>query len=159
MISVARRIVAHSGEVTGVQSIGRDAGETNRTRRIPRVWAKSGFMMLIDSDGLIIADPHRPENVFKRVQSVDPALHRVVSSTDTAPLTIMGEQYAREVLTYASPHFDWTYVSVLDSDELLAPAKRIRDRMWIASGLLILLFSTLGITLANRMAAAHEKRA
>ncbi|MDD4732842.1 MAG: methyl-accepting chemotaxis protein [Desulfovibrio sp.] len=96
---------------------------------------ETGFVVLVEDSGTILADPHNTENNFTDV-SGNEALAKLFGMTEgNAAITLDGMDY--EGVVYTSPSLGWKYFGLIERDELMGP---MHDALWML-GLL------LGVTL------------
>lgn len=129
-LSTTKTITNASGEVIGVQGLDVSLdGLTNEIKKIKI--GNDGYVILTDSEGMIIADPQKPENNSQKLADV-PALNQLAKmSSGTADLRIDGKEYLANVFT--SPETNWRLISLLPTVEVMASAKEINKMLAIVA--------------------------
>lgn len=141
-ISLNRTISNQTGEVIGV--IGLDVSLNTLTDMINNiVVGKTGYVILTESDGTILAHPRNKEMNFKNYQELKiNGLNDITQAQDNLyNVEIDGTKFLANV--YTSPELGWRYVAVVDEAELMSSA---RDIQWIS--LIITLIVMIGGAIA-----------
>lgn len=139
-LSTTKTITNASGEVIGVQGLDVSLdGVTNEIKKIKI--GDNGYVILTDSEGMIIADPQKPENNSKKLADV-PALSQLAKmNSGTADLRIDGNEYLANIFT--SPETNWRLISLLPAAEVMASAKEINKVLMIVA--LICIVAGIGV--------------
>lgn len=114
---------------------------------------KTGFIMLIQDDGVILADPHNSSSNFKNVSELrNTNLASFVSKENGDGKVFFGnEKWLGYVRTMKNENLKWKLVAVIQQKEVLADFYTILLRM-IAIGVgLFILFLVVSIVFATRI--------
>ncbi|PID90588.1 MAG: hypothetical protein CSA97_02095 [Bacteroidetes bacterium] len=113
---------------------------------------KRGYVMLIQDDGTILADPHHQEFNFRQVKDL-PAqgladLQGVTAGT--CAIDLDGEQW--EVRVHTISRLNWKLIALIPSSEVFAEYKRIVRLMLIAGVVILLFYLVFTYFMINRIA-------
>ena len=110
---------------------------------------RTGFVLLVQDDGIVLSDPRNAANNFKKVEEIGAsALPSLLSGGATAgEVTIDGKAYQAAV--YVSPTLQWKFVGLIEEAELAEPLEAAIGRLaMIVAGSLA--FIGLGIWVFTR---------
>ncbi|SEK88067.1 methyl-accepting chemotaxis sensory transducer with Cache sensor [Colwellia chukchiensis] len=139
------------GNVVGVQ--GLDVTLSTLTDILSNTkLGKSGYLILIDESGTILADAKTPENNFKNIKDLPSSLFSTLQKTPNQH-HFSTEHLGMDVnvASYYSNTLKWRFVGVIDSDEILAPAYSMSLTIAVIALIMVTLFITIGFWLANRI--------
>ncbi|AKN33722.1 chemotaxis protein [Clostridium carboxidivorans P7] len=142
LTSNARTITDKNGKIIG--AIGIDVQQTNISDMLNKMKiGKTGYSMIVHSNGLIMADGKNPKNNFKKVGEVginglDKLLAKDLKSFD---VVVDGEKYI--VNPYKVEGTDWILASFMTEKELGAGAKEIVNIMIFSAGAMLILATIL----------------
>ncbi len=145
------KAVKKNGTVSAV--VGIDVSLKGMTDFIKTIKiGESGYVMLIQDDGVILADPRHPDVAFKKIKDCGlPGLGIIgETSTGNLQLTINGEAFVASILT--SPELEWKFVGLMKKEELMAPVYSMIVVMLIVGGVLAGIFGLGGLFLAGSIA-------
>ncbi len=145
------RTVSRSGNIIGVVSIDVSLGVLTDLIKGIKI-GETGYVMLIQDDGLILADPaHRDTNFKKMDEAGIPAFAELarVSAGDML-VELNGEAYAAKVMT--SPDLGWKLVGLIKMGEVMAQVYSMLYIMVIIGLVLTAVFGLGGLFLANSLA-------
>ena len=122
-VTSVTRTVTRGSEVIGV--VGIDISLKKLTDLIASIkLGQSGYLVLIQDDGVILADPKHPEYNFKKVTDI-PQKHLAelskLSSGDKT-VTVDGRENLGVVVT--SPKTGWKFIGIIESAEIMAPVSK-----------------------------------
>lgn len=138
IVSTVKTVENESGEVIGV--LGLDMSLNGITDILKNIKiGETGYVMLIDNTGIIIADPNNPENNFKNINELNvEGFNNLLEIDKDYFETKMGEKiYLANV--YTSPETKWKFLAMIPKDELMESANHIQNIIIILSSVLILL--------------------
>lgn len=119
MISTAKAVEVR-GEVKGVAAM--DISLDSLTSMVKEVTiGKTGYLVLVQDDGVVIADPSDPDNNFKNVNELPETGYDKCYRLDsgTTEVSVQGEQYTAVVRT--SPQSGWKFIGLVKTSEIVAP--------------------------------------
>lgn len=153
MISIAVTIPGSRGGVVGVQSI--DVTLDTLTKLVNNVkLGESGYVILLDQNGVVLADPRNKGNNFKNISELrSNPLYSALSSERETNFTVDGDDGELTITRYRSPALNWQFVGVIESADIEAPAWNIVTTMMVVLVVMLILCSVLGVLLANRIVA------
>ncbi|AKA70577.1 methyl-accepting chemotaxis protein [Clostridium scatologenes] len=152
LTSNARTFTDKNGKVIG--AIGIDVQQTNISDMLNKMKiGKTGYSMIVHSNGLIMADGKNPKNNFKKVGEVginglDKLLAKDIESFD---VVVDGEKYI--VNPYKVEGTDWVLASFMTEKELGSGAKAIVNTMIVSAVVMLI----LAIILFNFLSSSITK--
>jgi len=151
VVTAAITIKNKTNEILGVQGV--DVTLATLTNILSNTkLGNSGYLILIDEYGTVLADPKTPENNFKKITNLNSPLFKSLSAGSGKKhfkTTHLGKDI--NAATYYSPTLKWRFVGVIDSEEILAPAYSMSMTIIFIALVMVALFVGLGIWLANRI--------
>lgn len=156
MVSVMYPITNLSGATIGVQ--GLDVSLTTLTDLLKSIkLGETGYLILIDEAGTILADPKTPSNNFKKLNEVNSPLFKELSKSISAKRTTSFSTSHNdkdvEVTTYRSQELGWFFVGVIDESEIMQPAYAMSGLITVIAIIMVGLFVGLGIFMSKRLVA------
>lgn len=159
MVSVMYPIKSASGMLVGVQSM--DVSLTTLTDLLKSIkLGETGYLILIDDNGTVLADPRTSSNNFKSVSELSSPLFKTIGQTlkinKNSHFTTehLGEEV--EVTMYHSPELGWHFAGVIHTDEIMEPAYNMSAFILIIALIMVALFVVLGILLSSKLVAPIE---
>ncbi|QZY54125.1 methyl-accepting chemotaxis protein [Crassaminicella profunda] len=149
VVSTVKTVENEAGELIGV--IGVDMSLKGITKIFKSIkMGDTGYVMLIDAQGTIIADPKNEENNFKNIQNIgiDGFKNIVQMDSDYFETNVNNESYIANV--YTSPETGWKFVAMITKEELMASANKIRSIIIILSAIFILFGTIMTWIFANK---------
>ncbi|MBA6381645.1 methyl-accepting chemotaxis protein [Colwellia sp. BRX10-6] len=140
------------GDIIGVQ--GLDVTLSTLTDILSNTkLGESGYLILIDESGTVLADAKTPENNFKNIKDLSSSsLFSILQKSpnqDHFSTEHLGEDV--DVASYYSKELKWRFVGVIHSDEILAPAYNMSQTITVIAFIMVTLFIAIGFWLANRI--------
>ncbi|MGI6683919.1 MAG: methyl-accepting chemotaxis protein [Bacillota bacterium] len=150
LITLSRVITDASGEVIGAQAL--DVSLETLTEMINNIKiGKTGYVILSEANGTVLANPKNQEMNFKNFQELKiDGLGDITKIEDGVfDVEVNGQDCLANV--YTSPQLGWRYTAIMEKDELMAIARQIQ---WVT--LLVVIFVLAGVSLvalvfSNRM--------
>ena len=99
---------------------------------------ETGYIMLLDSDGVIIADPKHPDKAFTKLSDAELGDLSQETLTPDQPQTMDIDGGEKLVSTYRSDKTGYQYVTVIDRSEALASVTHMR---WILAIVLLVMLA------------------
>lgn len=114
---------------------------------------KTGFIMLIQDDGVILADPHDSGSNFKNIADLKDADIASFSSINNGGKTVLldGEKYLAYVHTMEGGSLNWKLAAFMQEKEAMADFRSILLRMIAIGAGLFVLFLFVSAVFAARI--------
>lgn len=109
----------------------------------------TGYVVLVDKTGTIIANPKHPELGFKKITEMKvEKLNDVANMSNTNfEVNIDGVEHVANI--YSSPTTGWKYVILVEKSELMGSLGKIRSAMLVVALLSILLVLCVAFFISN----------
>ncbi|GAB7024215.1 methyl-accepting chemotaxis protein [Salidesulfovibrio brasiliensis] len=142
--------IRNNGNVVGIAAVDISLKKLTEIAKSIRI-GKTGYIMIVQDDGTVLADPRFPDNVFKKLGELGGAYETLSGTADglLEGLEVGGVDRMASVLT--SPELDWKYVAVIESAEVMAPAWNAIWQTLIVGLVVALICSLVGLKLAANM--------
>jgi len=150
MISVATTVTRPDGTLIGVQSVDVTLGWLTGMIDAGTIW-DSGYLMLVDSDGTIMADPRNRDNIFKNIADLSGAPYEGLTNALLRQNIETVDDATYELIFYPSKISGWQVIAVIDRAVLAEIERNIVTSIWSVTGPLALVFIVLGVYLAGRI--------
>ncbi|WP_201746313.1 cache domain-containing protein [Veronia nyctiphanis] len=140
-----------AGAVTGVQ--GMDVSLKGLTEIVKKIRiGETGYLMLVENTGKILADAKNTKNMFKPIDEALPELSAQLSQGDQTvfEINIEGDDYFGVV--YTSPQLGWKFVSLIKQSEVLASTNQLIFSLIGVCVLLMIGFIAMAIYLSRLFA-------
>ena len=157
MVSVAKAISNDNGQFVGVQSL--DVTLATLTDIVSSInIGETGYLILVDGSGTVLADPKNADNNFKAISELSsPIYTSLADNLSSKSFTIETSNNTLEATTYFSDDLNWRFVAVIEQDEILQSASEMKVFIGIIALIMIALFVVVGVILANRIVYPIEK--
>ncbi|MEI5637760.1 MULTISPECIES: methyl-accepting chemotaxis protein [unclassified Pseudoalteromonas] len=155
MVSVATGI-KRNGQFIGVQSL--DVTLSTLTDIVSSIkLGESGYLILLDGDGTVLADPKNKNNNFKNINKLTSPLYQAIKSYNNEPyLTIETDDKTYDAKIYESKELGWRFIAVIDEEEILASAYDMTISIVVIAIVMLLLFVVIAVVLANKIVEPIE---
>ncbi|MEJ6475163.1 methyl-accepting chemotaxis protein [Pseudoalteromonas piscicida] len=155
MVSVATGI-KRNGKVIGIQSL--DVTLSTLTDIVSNIrLGESGYLILLDTKGTVLADPKNKQNNFKHVTELTSPLYRAINSAGNQPyLTIETDNKTYDAKIYRSDTLGWQFIAVIEEEEILASAYNMTMSIALIAVIMLVLFVIIAVTLANKIVEPIE---
>ncbi len=150
IITAAETIVSN-GKVVGCMGI--DINLNDLTTFLKNITiGESGYVMLVQDDGVILADPGQPDNNFKKINDLSSDGYKELARVDsgTVNLSLSDKNYIAQVLT--SKTLGWKFIALLEEGEILTKVYSLVTLVTVVGIALTAIFVFGGIFLANQLA-------
>ncbi|MCP4119247.1 MAG: methyl-accepting chemotaxis protein [Desulfobacteraceae bacterium] len=150
-ITVARAVKDKTGKVAGV--CGMDLSLKKLTDLINKIkLGKTGFVLLVQDDGVIIANPHDPGTNFKNLSETGTPSFQALDKmkAGTAEVELAGRLYKARVFT--SPDLGWKFIGLVTKKEIMQETHSMLEIIAMAGGVLLILFGAAAVIIANSLA-------
>ena len=140
-------VKSDSGEPRGVLGLNIDLPVM--TDRISQIQiGETGYFMVLDKNGVIVADPKHPDKDFTKLSEADLG---ELSSLDLGKKGLQEidlDGASKFVSVYASDKTGYQYLTIVDRSQVLASANHIRIALIIGLvvALILVFFATLGLS-------------
>ncbi|CAG35692.1 methyl-accepting chemotaxis protein [Desulfotalea psychrophila] len=137
-----------SGQTVGVAGI--DVSLSAMTDLINKMKiGKTGFVVLVQGDGVVLANPQHPDQNFKEIRDLNLPAYRELSTMSSGSMELeeSGETFLATV--YTSPQLGYKFVGMIAKSEVMEEAKGLTNILIAISLFLIGLFVVLGFFLAG----------
>ena len=134
--------------LTGV--VGVDVTLDKLTEMIKQVkFGQSGYVMMIEDTGTILADPANPDNNFKPVSSLGNEFTRQIAAEGIAEVEIDGQSWFATI--YVSPTLGWKFVGLVPASEVFAVIDELAGIILLMSLVLVGIFVVFAGWFGNRI--------
>ena len=119
MVSTAKAVES-GGKIYGVTAM--DISLSQLTKLITSIkLGRTGYVMLVQDDGVIIADPKNPNNNFKNVSELPDKAYATFFAVNSGSVSesIGGVESLAVVRT--SPVLKWKFIAIIETSEITAP--------------------------------------
>ncbi len=145
MFSVAKAFQDQRGSLLGVAAI--DISLDDLTTMVAELQlGETGYVIVIQDDGAVLADPRQPQNNFKNVDAIDGDAYTRFFAKDEGLVetTLRGKPVYASV--YTSPELGWKFVGVIDAAEIETPVNELIETGILGNaGALLLVIAVLWI--------------
>ncbi|WP_459195443.1 methyl-accepting chemotaxis protein [Wukongibacter baidiensis] len=138
IISTVKAVEDKKGEIVGVLSVDTSLDGITKILNEIRI-GDTGYIMLVDEQGVVLADPSNPENNFKSIDEIglqdsNKIIERNSSYYNTQ---IGGKDFVANV--YTSSKTGWKLVAMIPEREFISSSKEIRNIIQFVTGIFILI--------------------
>ncbi len=110
---------------------------------------KTGYVMLVQDDGIILADPKYPELNFKNIHETDIADFDRLFIKDNASITIDNEKWLSKIHTIKG--LNWKLITVIKEKDVLHDFYLLLKTMTLIACIMIPLFILISLFFASRI--------
>ncbi len=149
VVSITQTI-SRQGEIIGVG--GFDISLKGLTQFIGNIQiGKTGYVMLIQDDGVILADPNHSDTGFKKLQETGmPGLAELGKySSGDLEIELGGTTYIAQILT--SKDLGWKLVGLIQKSEVMSKVYGLLSVMAIVGIVLVVLFVIIALFMARSL--------
>jgi methyl-accepting chemotaxis protein len=119
MISTGKAIV-HNGVEYGVAAMDISLGQITKQLAEIRM-GERGHVMVIQDDGVVIANPGDKETLFKNVAELEDSAYKQFFAQDEGAVDTVLDGLDRVGVVHTSPALGWKFVGVIEKAEIMAP--------------------------------------
>lgn len=133
--------------ITGV--VGIDVTLGKLTEMIKQIqFGDTGYVMMVEDTGLVLADPKIPENNFQKVSTLGPAYEKIAQTTSgVIEIDLNGVPMYASV--YVSPTLNWKFIGLIPLSEVYATSNNLMIKTIIINCVLVVLFTFLGYLIST----------
>lgn len=148
-ISTLKAVRDEAGVVVGV--VGLDVSLQGLTEMIEDVrFGREGYLMLLDDQGRILADPRHPQWNFTNLDDQDREGLGSLKGLQEGEVSLVLDGEDHRALLYRSPETSLTYAALISHHELTARAAAMRRQLALLFSLSALLAATAALVLSRR---------
>lgn len=151
VVLTATEAVVSGNDIVGV--VGIDVTLAGLTDFIKTIHiGKTGYVILVQDDGVILADPKTPEHNFKKLDELNsPAFTEINKQKEgNLEVQIEGTDYAIRILTSSS--LGWKLAGLIEKNEIMAEVYSMLTIVAILGAVVTAFFAFIGFFLANSLA-------
>ncbi|VFQ42943.1 methyl-accepting chemotaxis protein [Desulfoluna butyratoxydans] len=148
VVGLVAPVTGPDGRRTGV--VGIDVSLSRLTDMIHGIRiGESGFAILVQGDGTILANPHDPDTNFKKMTELDSPAYATLNEIASGHVAVEmgGVDCLADV--YTSPTLGWKLIGVIETREVMGPTRRLTLMILGVSGVLFLLAAGAALGLAR----------
>lgn len=151
VVVTAAETILRNGNVEGVVGIDVTLAELTEFIKQVRI-GDTGYVMLVQDDGVILADPKIPDNNFKKIGDLGIPAFEKISQADTGEelVEIGGVEYAMKYITSAS--LGWKLIGLIEKREIVSAVNTMLKLILLIGLVITGLFMVVGFFLANSLA-------
>ena len=155
MVSIAHTIVDAQNNLVGVQSV--DVLLSTLTDILQSIkLGETGYLILVDENGVVLADPKTPSNNFQNIDEIKTPLFSMLSEKLGTQNSInFVSQHTNQndlrATTFFSDELRWHFIAVIDNDEILKPAKSISMLTIVLSAAMAAVFVAIGWYMSKKL--------
>ncbi|MCT4509991.1 MAG: methyl-accepting chemotaxis protein [Tepidibacter sp.] len=148
-ISTVRTIENDKGEVIGVQ--GLDVSLDGLTDILKNIKiGETGYIILVDKDGTIISHPKNNEMNFKNIKELEVERLNNIQDINSENFEIILNNKDYFVNIYTSPKTEWKFIAVVEKEELMQSANKIKKSISFIAIMFILIAFIISIIFSNK---------
>jgi len=118
---------------------------------------ETGYVMLMQSDGIILTDPKHPELNFKNAAETGIEAFSRIASSDSGTFSAEVDGKMWDIRIFPAAGSGWKLVTLIERSEILAPIYRfIHDIIFIVC-IIFALFFALSLIVSGRLLAYFKK--
>ncbi len=130
VISIVKTIMNEKNEIIGVQAIDLSLKEITDKVRNFKI-GSSGYLILTDKNGTIIADPNNTEMNFKNINELNSDVFGNIGELETGISDIKIDGIEKFIYMYTSEKYGFKLISVIDKNELLGQVGNVEKDIFI----------------------------
>ncbi len=145
-------IVSSVKDVTGktIGVAGIDIGLNKMTDLITEVkLGKTGYIILAQGDGTILANPAMPESSFKKLNELNSDAYKTINSMTEGSTEVEIDDKVYIGVVHSSPSLGYKFIGLIEEDEVMAHANALTKVLVVVSVVIIGIFCFLGYLMAN----------
>ncbi|TWI72262.1 methyl-accepting chemotaxis sensory transducer with Cache sensor [Desulfobotulus alkaliphilus] len=156
VISLMHGIQSERNELVGIAGLDVSLGALTSLIQRSQI-GETGYVMLVQGDGVILANPRNPETNFKKLTESGIEAFRVLDKTDrgSVSLEIKGKEWLAEVHTL--PDLGWKLVGFIERDEVMEGFRAMMRLMVVIGILVFAVFMGLAYIMALSLSIPIQK--
>ncbi|WP_247648318.1 methyl-accepting chemotaxis protein [Pseudodesulfovibrio sp. zrk46] len=149
-IGMVTKVRDNNGKFVGVAAVDISLGKLTEIAANIRI-GKTGYIMIVQDDGSVLADPLHKDYVFKKMNELPEAFQTIgsVSGGLVEDLDVDGTDMYASVLNSSST--GWKYIALIEHSEIKEASNAAIMNTVIIGAVIALIFGLIGWKLANTM--------
>lgn len=146
LINSGRTVTNAEGQIVGV--FGLDVSLNQLTDLVKQIkLGESGYLMLVEKGGNVLADPVKPEHNFKSLSEIGGAYAQLANAQGLVEVEIDGTTYMANV--WSSDKLGWQFIGLIERSEVMARANSLTVQIAIVAVVLAMIFAAIGAAFAG----------
>lgn len=146
LINSGKTVTNTQGQVVGV--FGLDVSLNQLTDLVKQIkLGESGYLMLVEQGGNVLADPVKPEHNFKSLSEIGGAYAQLANAKGLVEVEIDGTTYMANV--WSSEKLGWQFIGLIERSEVMARANSLTIQIAIVAAFLAIMFAVIGAGFAG----------
>lgn len=146
LINSGKTVTNAQGQVVGV--FGLDVSLNQLTDLVKQIkLGESGYLMLVEQGGNVLADPINPEHNFKSLSEIGGAYAQLAKAKGLVEVEIDGTTYMANV--WSSDKLGWQFIGLIERNEVMARANSLTVQIAIVAAFLAIMFAVIGAGFAG----------
>jgi len=156
VVTFARALLSPQNEFIG--SLGVDVSLSELTEFIKKMKVgNTGYVMLCQNDGTILADPKHNETNFKTLKSSNIQAFEEIANTTSKKLVVKMDGKRWHVYNFSIDELNWRIVTFIEEGELLSSFYSIFQSMVIAGFTLFVILLLLAVVFFKKVSIEFAK--
>lgn len=146
LINSGHTVTNAQGQIVGV--FGLDVSLNQLTDLVKQIkLGESGYLMLVEKGGNVLADPSNPEHNFKSLSELGGAYAELANAKGLLEVEIDGTTYMANV--WSSEQLGWQFIGLIERDEVMSRANSLTLQIAIVAAILAIAFAMIGAAFAS----------
>lgn len=148
IVSSSVTIKDKAGNVVGVQGV--DVSLDSLTKTINEIKiGKTGYVILADQTGTILANPKNPETNFKTLKDLGVEQFNDIDKMANKNFDIVMNKQNFTAGVYVSPATGWKYITVMDKSEIEESIKAIQNIIYLVMAIIAVIAIAAALIVSN----------
>lgn len=145
------KAIKENGQIVGVQ--GMDVSLQGLTDIIANIkLGETGYLMLVEDSGNILADPKNQDYRFKQLGRVANGTYQELANSQDGQFQLDLNSTKYLVNIYSSKKLGWKYIALVEKSEVMGPANSMTWTILVISLLLIVIFIAIASYISKLIA-------
>lgn len=146
LINSGRTVTNAQGNIVGV--FGLDVSLNQLTDLIKQIkLGDSGYLMLVEKGGNVLADPANPAHNFKSLSELGGAYAELANAKGLVEVEIDGTTYMANV--WSSDKLGWQFIGLIERNEVMSRANSLTLQIAMVAVVLAIIFAVIGAGFAG----------
>ncbi len=120
---------------------------------------KTGFVVLVQSDGTILANPNLPEVNFKKMNNLKIPAYTTLDSMDSGSIELELDNTKYIATIHSSQSLGYKFIGLITKSEVMEKANTLTKILFAIATFLLVIFCIMGLFLANSVTRPIRKAA